>query len=77
MLQITEINIYTVDKSEDLWTIEGEVVFEEALTAEFAANYIPEDDEFEELSLELDIDDTYNLPSLKERILQAVEEFED
>ena len=30
MLQITEVNIFSLSKDEDAWTIEGEIIFEDA-----------------------------------------------
>ena len=45
MLQITEVNIFSLSKDEDAWTIEGEIIFEDDLTSAFEADYLPDEDE--------------------------------
>ncbi|NLK21696.1 MAG: hypothetical protein GX308_06360 [Epulopiscium sp.] len=75
VMTITEINIITVDKSEETWVIEGEITFEEELITTFQATYNPEIDEFEELVLETDPKD-YDEDDLKEMILKSVEEYD-
>lgn len=76
MLQITEVNIFSLNKDEDVWSIEGEIIFEDDLTSAFEANYASEDDELEELSLELEIED-FDRKILKEMILDAANDYED
>ncbi len=77
MLQISEVNIISVDKSEESWAIEGEVIFEDDLASGFEASYLADEDEWEELSLELEIEEGFRMQTLKEMILTAVDEFEE
>ncbi len=54
MLQITEVNIFSLSKDEDAWTIEGEIIFEDDLTSAFEADYLPDEDELVNLSVEME-----------------------
>ena len=67
MLQITEVNIFSLSKDEDAWTIEGEIIFEDDLTSAFEA---------ENLSLELELDG-FDTKVLKNMILDAANDYED
>lgn len=53
MIQISEVNIISIDKSEDSWAIEGEILFEEDLSTAFEVTYLTDEDELEELSMEI------------------------
>ncbi len=77
MLQISEVNLISVDKSEEIWEIEGEVIFEDDLSSGFAASYLAEEDEWEELSLELEMEEGFRMSVLKDMILSAIEEYEE
>ena len=77
MLQISEVNLISVDKSEEGWEIEGEVIFEDDLSSGFAASYLAEEDEWEELSLELEMEEGFSMSLLKDMILSAIEEYEE
>lgn len=77
MLQISEVNLISVDKSEEGWEIEGEVIFEDDLSSGFAASYLAEEDEWEELSLELEMEKGFSMSLLKDMILSAIEEYEE
>lgn len=77
MLQISEVNLISVDKSEESWEIEGEVIFEDDLSSGFAASYLAEEDEWEELSLELEMEEGFSMSVLKDMILSAIEEYEE
>lgn len=78
MLQVTDVCIISADKSDNNWEIEGEVFFDEDLDTAFTATYINEEDEFENLSLELELDITdYDEQILKNKILQALCEYEE
>lgn len=77
MLQITETTIISVDKSDESWAIEGEMVFDDDLASAFEVTYSVEEDELEGFSLELELEGEYNTHGIKDIILQAVEEFED
>ena len=77
MLQVSEVNLISVDKSEESWEIEGEVIFEDDLSSGFAASYLTEEDEWEELSLELEMEEGFSMSVLKDMILSAIEEYEE
>lgn len=76
MLQITDVTIYSMDQGEDSWALEGEILFEDDLTSAFAADYLPEEDELENLSLELDLDEQYDIRTLKKLIVKAANEYD-
>ena len=77
MVRITEVVIFSVDKSEeDSWSIEGELLFEEDLTTPFSAEYFVSDDEFSDFELEID-PGGYDLRQLHSMVLKAAKEFED
>ena len=67
MLQITEVNIFSLSKDEDAWTIEGEIIFEDDLTSAFEADYLPDEDELE----------NFDTRVLKNMILDAANDYED
>lgn len=77
MLRITEVNIYSIDKGEDSWAIEGEILFEDDLTSAFEATYLVDEDELENLSLELDLEEDYDVRALKKWIVEAANDYED
>lgn len=77
MLQITEVTIYSIDKGEDSWAVEGEILFEDDLTSAFEATYLSDEDELESFSLELDLEEDYDTRTLKKRIVEAANDFED
>jgi hypothetical protein len=53
VIQISEVNIISIDKSEESWAIEGEILFESDLTTPFSVNYMPDYDELENLEIEI------------------------
>lgn len=76
MLQITEINIFSVNTEENIWSIEGEITFEDDIVSAFEAEYLPEEDELEDLSLELELTG-FDRNILKEMLLTAIDEYEE
>lgn len=76
MVRITELYIISIDKSDDSWAIEGEVIFEEDLSSGFEVTYNLEDDELEDLTLEVD-PGKYNKNDFKTLIIQAANEFDE
>lgn len=76
MVQISEVTIFSIDKSDDNWAIEGEILFESDLTTAFSVNYIPDDDELDDLEIEI-IPGKYDKRELKEMILEAANEFDE
>lgn len=70
MVQITEVVIISIDKCDESWAIEGEILFESDLTTPFSATYLPEDDEFEELEIEIN-PGKYDKKLLKEMIIDS------
>ena len=75
-MQISEVNVISIDKSEDSWEIEGEIIFEDNLSSAFGVTYVLDEDELEGLDLEIDPGDI-DESELKEMILSAVNGFED
>ncbi|MCL2702467.1 MAG: hypothetical protein FWE91_02515 [Defluviitaleaceae bacterium] len=76
MVTISEIIIISIDKSEESWAIEGEILFESDLSTPFSATYYPEDDEFEELEIEI-TPGRFDKFQMKQMILRAAQEYED
>ncbi|HIY05043.1 MAG TPA: hypothetical protein H9733_08780 [Candidatus Anaerotignum merdipullorum] len=76
MLQISEVNIFSLSKEEDMWSIEGEIIFEDDLTSAFETGYLPDEDELDDLSLELELEE-FDQKTLKTMILDAVNNFEE
>lgn len=76
MIQISEVNIISIDKSEDSWAIEGEILFEEDLSTAFEVTYLTDEDELEELSMEIN-PGKYDRTQLKEMIISAAQDYED
>ena len=76
MFQISEVNIFSLSKEEDMWSIEGEIIFEDDLTSAFETGYLPDEDELDDLSLELELEE-FDQKTLKTMILDAVNNFEE
>ena len=57
MIPIDEVCIISVDKSEDVWSIEGEIIYDDDIACPVAAYYMAEDDEFDELTTDAGLDD--------------------
>lgn len=76
MVRITEVYIISIDKGEESWAIEGEVVFEEDLSSDFEVTYNLEDDELEDLVLDID-PGKYSKSDFKNMIIKAAMEYED
>ena len=70
MVDIAEITIISIDKGEDLWAIEGEILFEPDLGIPFSADYYEYDDELENLEIEI-IPGGCDRSQLKEMIIRA------
>ncbi len=75
MIQISEVNIISVDKSEEVWAIEGEIIFESVSTP-FSVNYTPDYDELEDLEIEIN-PGNYDKSLLKEMIANAAQDFDE
>lgn len=76
MIQISEVNIISIDKGEDSWAIEGEVLFEEDLSTAFEVTYILNDDELEDLALEINPGE-FDKDVLKQMIISAANDYEE
>ena len=76
MVQISEVIVISVDKNDDAWAIEGEIIFESDLSSAFSVNYSPEDDELEELEIEMS-PGKYDKKMFKELLVSAAYEYED
>jgi hypothetical protein len=75
-VQISEIDIISVDQSDDFWDIEGEILFESDLSIGFSVSYLPDEDELENLEFEVN-PGKYDKHLLKEMILEAVNGYND
>ena len=76
MIPIDEVCIISIDKSEDVWSIEGEIIYDDDIACPFAEYYIAEDDEFEEITTDADISG-FDPDEMREKIKAAVLEYED
>jgi hypothetical protein len=76
MIIISEVNIISVDKSDDTWAIEGEILFEGDLSTAFSVNYATDYDELEDLEIEIDPGNSDRV-QLKEMILNATQEYDE
>ncbi len=76
MVSITEITIISVDKSDDSWAIEGEILFESDLSTPFSVTYYPSDDDFEDLEIEINPGD-YDKKLFKDMVIEAAMNYED
>jgi len=76
MIQINEIVIISIDKSEESWAIEGEILYESDLTSAFSVTYLMAEDEFEDLEIEL-IPGHYDKRVLKDMIVDAATEYDE
>ncbi len=76
MVQISEVNIISIDKSDGSWAIEGEILFEGDLTTAFSVNYLPDYDELEDLEIEFNLG-RYDKSHLKEMILNAAMDYDE
>jgi hypothetical protein len=70
MVQISEVSIISIDKGEESWAIEGEILFESDLTTPFSVTYLPEEDELEDLEIEVN-PGKYDKGLLKDMIVDA------
>ena len=76
MVQISEVTIISIDKSEDSWAVEGEILFESDLTTAFSVTYLTDDDELEDLEIEIN-PGKYDKKLLKELILEAAMDYDE
>ena len=76
MFKIIEVVIISIDKSDESWAIEGEILFESDLTAAFCVTYLVEDDELEELEIE-SVPGKYDKLLLKELIKSAAMDYDE
>ena len=76
MVQVSEVNIISIDKSEESWAIEGEILFESDLATPFSVNYLISEDELEDLEIEI-IPGKYDVRLLKDMILTAAMEYDE
>ena len=76
MIHISEVNIISVDKSDDTWAIEGEILFEGDLPTAFSVSYAPDYDELEDLEIEIN-PGNYDKAQLKEMIVNSTQEYDE
>ena len=70
LLKVTDVNIISIDKEEDIWLIEGEAVLEDQITIGFEASFDPT---YNDLEIQRMDEDLENLDenTLKEMIIEA------
>ena len=76
MVEITDVTIISIDKNDEPWSVEGEILFESDLPSPFSALYYDDDDEFENLEIEIN-PGSYDNRVLKEMIVSAIYNYED
>ena len=76
MVIISEITIISIDKSEESWAIEGEILFESDLSTPFSATYYPDDDELEDLEIEI-TPGRFDKSLLKQMVLRSAQEYDE
>ena len=76
MITINEVIILSIDKGDDSWAIEGEIIFDSQLATAFSVTYLTVEDEFEDFEIEID-PGQYDKRALKEKILSAAMEYEE
>ena len=76
MVQISDVIIISIDKSDESWAIEGEILFESDITTPFSVTYLTVDDELEDLEIEI-IPGKYDARLLKEMIVDAAADCDD
>ena len=75
MVIISDVLIISIDKSDDSWAIEGEILFESDLASPFSATYFPDDDELDDLEIEI-TPGRFDKSQLKQMVLQSAQDFE-
>jgi len=76
MIQINDVIIISIYKSEGSWDIEGEIIFEPDLASAFSVTYLTVEDELDELEIEI-IPGKYDAKLLKDLIVKAALEYEE
>lgn len=76
MISIDEVCIISIDKSEDVWDIEGEIIFDDDIACPFEASYVAQDDEFEQITAEMDLDE-FDRDELLDKIKFAAFNYEE
>ena len=76
MVNIVDVNIISIDRNDDSWEIEGEIMFEGDLESDFSATYYPGDDELEQVQLDV-VPGKYDKHLLKDMIIESSTGFED
>lgn len=76
MVQISEVNVISIDKGDETWAIEGEILFESDLTTPFSVAYNPDYDELEDLEVEIN-PGKYDRNVLKEMIVDAAMAYDE
>jgi len=76
MVHINDVIIISVDKNDDSWAIEGEIVFESELATAFSVTYLVMEDELEDLEIEI-VPGKYDVRLLKEMIVAAAVDYDE
>lgn len=76
MIPIDDVCIISIDKSDDTWAIEGEIIYDDDIACPFEASYIAQDDEFEQFTAEAELDE-FDKEELLEKLRAAILDYED
>ena len=76
MIPIDDVCIISIDKTAEVWAIEGEIIYDDDIACPFEASYLAEDDEFEEITAEMDIDE-FDYDELRDKIKAAAMDYEE
>lgn len=76
MVEIEDVIIISIDKNDNSWEIEGEIIFESNLTCPFSVDYDSHEDELVDVQLEMN-PGKYDKSALKAMILKSAMEYED
>ncbi len=76
MIPIDDVCIISIDKSDDVWSIEGEIIYDDDITCPFEASYIAEDDEFEDITAEMSLGE-FDSYELREKLRAAILDYEE
>ena len=76
VIPVDDICIISIDKSEDVWAVEGEIIYDEDISCPFAVSYSTIDDELLEYTAENDMSD-FDMDELTEKIKVAIINYEE
>ena len=76
MVNIVDVTILGIDKNEESWEIEGEIMFEGDLESDFSATYYPEDDEIDKIEIGVQ-PGKFDAHTLKQMIIESSNSYDE